>query len=766
MRTSSYLLKLVILTLMVGTFPVLTLGWYSYHFSSQSVLEQVEERNAQVLRQSQLRVEQTLKMIDYSTSQILSLPIVTKAISKHLGLEEIDTIKELYNILASIQTFELGIKDVYLFSLEQDWLISNSGMDEYNQPGLKDKLRSYSGIPQGSVWTSGNSAKFQGSEGMVELQHAVMSIKKWPINSPNPRGMISVVLSTQQLKQLINNDPRMGNSFILDEDDRIIAHANDSLIGTDLSAEHYMKVIRQQSDAVGVFNDKAEGSNASISFRKSTYNGWTYVSVVPTRAITHQATAIGWTSILVSAGVLIATVLVALIGSRRMYSPVRRIYRTLLDDKESKQKKDEFTVISDRIAGILSNQTRLQFELKGQQQQLVELLVRKMMLREAKAQEILERLRYYGYGYTEHWEVMRVLLFQIDRLNSDRFTEKDRDLLLFAIGNIASEIVPEENRLPPIVMQDSVVLLVGTKVQSEEAFKESVFEMATEVQESVKQYLQLQTSIGISRSFRIWGDAGGGYEEGENALRYRARLGEEVILFIEDVQPDKGREVIYPKELGDELYQAIKGLDTENAKKALSSLMEALSKQDYDHNDYQMSLVRLLMDLIRLLQDAGISLHLLKVGEGSLFEELLRMHTTREIEEWFGENLVYPGILLLEERRRAQFNTISQEVKRLIEEAFDTDLTLEKCSSRINYHPQYISRVFRQETGVNFADYLAQYRLEVSKRWLRETELTVTDIAEKLKYNNPANFIRYFRKMEGITPGQYRMDWKENVEFE
>ncbi|MNL85040.1 Transcriptional activator NphR [compost metagenome] len=57
---------------------------------------------------------------------------------------------------------------------------------------------------------------------------------------------------------------------------------------------------------------------------------------------------------------------------------------------------------------------------------------------------------------------------------------------------------------------------------------------------------------------------------------------------------------------------------------------------------------------------------------------------------------------------------------------------------------------------MNFADYLAQYRLEVAKRWLKETELTITDIAEKLKYNNPANFIRYFRKMEGMTPGQYR----------
>ncbi|WP_438444637.1 helix-turn-helix domain-containing protein [Gorillibacterium sp. sgz5001074] len=757
MRRSSYLLKLVILTLMVGTFPVLILGWYSYHYSSQSVLKQMEEGNAQVLRQSQLRVEQTLKMIDYSTSQVLSVPAVSKAIPLRLGTGETAVIQELYNILASIQTYELGIKDVYLFSLQQDWLITNGGMEEYSQPGLKEKLRSYASNLQGSFWTAAERAKLPGSEGMVELEHAVMSVKKWPINSANPRGMICVVVSASQLKQLIDSDPLPGGTtFILDGSNRVIAHSDDTKLGTDLSGTSYIQTIRARQDLSGVLKDKEGKEAVSISFRKSSYNGWTYVSVVPTQAITREATAIGWTSILVSIGVLAATVVVSLIGSRRMYSPVRRISRVLLDEKDAGQRKDEFVAIADRIEGILSDQTKLRFELEGQQKQLVELLERKLLLGEVKGKEIRERLHYYGFGHTEQWEKMRVMLLQIDRLETGRFSEKDRDLLLFAVSNIAAELVPEGGRLPPIVIQESVAVLIGTRAQSEEAFKEAVYGMAVKVQSSVKSYLELQTSIGISRPFSDWAEAGRGYEEGENALKYRARLGEEAVLFIEDVQPHQSKDIVYPKELSDELLEAINNLDTERARTALTVMMESLSKQDYDHNDYQLSLVRLLMELVRLLQDAGISLHTLEVGEGSLFEELLKLHTGREIEAWFGEHIVEPGIRLLEERRQAQFSSISQEVKRLIEEAFDTDLTLEKCSARINYHPQYISRVFRQETGINFADYLAQYRLEVAKKWLKETDLTITDIAEKLKYNNPANFIRYFRKMEGMTPGQFR----------
>lgn len=741
---------------MIGAFPVLILGWYSYHYSSQSVLQQVEERNSQVLRQSQLRVEQTLRMIDFSTTQLLGLPTVTSAIATKLDIDDMEIIHELYKNLSSIQTFELGIKDVYLYSLEQDWLITNSGLNAYSQPGLKEKLGTFSKISNGSMWISGNSASIQGAEGMVELNHAVINLKKWPINSNNPRGMIAVVMSAQQLSDLIDNDPNMGEVFILDEDGRVITHSDPSLLGVDLSEEPYIGSIREQEDTVGVFNGTSEENKVSISFRKSSYNGWTYVSVVPTQAVTLQATAIGRTSILISLGVLAATVLTALIGSRRMYSPVRNIYHSLLPDKEPKPKKDEFIAISDRIQGILSDQSKLKFELAGQQQQLADFLVRKMMLGEARSQGIQERLADYGYGYTEKWTAMRVLLLQIDQIDTSRFTEKDLDLLLFAISNIALEAVPEEDRLPPIVIRESVVMLIGTNTQSEEAFKESVYARATEVQAFVKRYLQLQTSIGISRTCEEWTSLGRGYEESENALKYRSRLGVEVILFLEDVQPAERKEIVYPKKLGEELSEAIKSLDRQRAAMTLSLMMNALADEEYDHQEYQMSLVRLLMDLIRLLQDAGISHHQLKTGGDSLFGELLGMHNPKDIEEWFSVTLVHPAIELLEERQKSQFTSISEEVKQLIAEAFDTDLTLEKCSARLNYHPQYISRVFRQETGVSFTDYLGQYRLAVAKKWLKDTDLTITEIAMKLKYNNPANFIRYFRKMEGITPGQYR----------
>ncbi|MBO9610453.1 MAG: helix-turn-helix transcriptional regulator [Paenibacillaceae bacterium] len=97
----------------------------------------------------------------------------------------------------------------------------------------------------------------------------------------------------------------------------------------------------------------------------------------------------------------------------------------------------------------------------------------------------------------------------------------------------------------------------------------------------------------------------------------------------------------------------------------------------------------------------------------------------------------------------------------MIESEAETNLTLETCAERLNYHPVYVSRVFRQEMGINFGEYLAKVRLGIAKLWLRETDMTIGDIAQKLHYSNAGNFIRAFKHTENVTPGKYREQSKQ-----
>lgn len=449
---------------------------------------------------------------------------MASAIGKRLTITDAELINDLYDNLLGIQTFELGIKDVFLYSLENDWLINNSGFNEYSHVKMKDLLREFATMQPGSKWVSMDlSERYDAESLVVSNNYTIMNVKKWPINSLKPQGMMAVLLSGKETNNLIDlEDDNMGQMYIVDEMNKLVAHRDRTLIGKDMSQEAFIRHIAESSEATGLFKSKVQDEDMSISYRKSAYNGWTYVSVLPISEMTKRAKSIAWTSLWVSVIALCTSVIIAVLGTRSVYRPVRSIYRSLADAKTSREAKDELGVISEGIQSLLSNQSRMQFQLEGQQEHMTELLVRKMLTGEAKSSEIQERLQYYGY--TLEWDKMRVLLFQIDDLAESRFDEKDRDLLLFAISNIVSELVPSQERLAPIVFQDAVLLIAGTQIGSEEAFKNKVFDMAVAIQEAVKGYLSVEASVGISRSFTHWMDAEQGYAECVVALKYRVQL--------------------------------------------------------------------------------------------------------------------------------------------------------------------------------------------------------------------------------------------------
>lgn len=63
-----------------------------------------------------------------------------------------------------------------------------------------------------------------------------------------------------------------------------------------------------------------------------------------------------------------------------------------------------------------------------------------------------------------------------------------------------------------------------------------------------------------------------------------------------------------------------------------------------------------------------------------------------------------------------------------------TDISLESCADYVRMNPFLLSKVFKETTGSNFIDYLTQIRLEKAKQLLRETDLKMNQVAERVGY--------------------------------
>ena len=82
--------------------------------------------------------------------------------------------------------------------------------------------------------------------------------------------------------------------------------------------------------------------------------------------------------------------------------------------------------------------------------------------------------------------------------------------------------------------------------------------------------------------------------------------------------------------------------------------------------------------------------------------------------------------------------------------------TLESAAVAVNLSAGYLSRLFRETTGITFVDYCSQQRMERAAHLLLCSDLRTYEISDEIGYDNPKNFTRAFRKYYGMSPRDYR----------
>lgn len=103
------------------------------------------------------------------------------------------------------------------------------------------------------------------------------------------------------------------------------------------------------------------------------------------------------------------------------------------------------------------------------------------------------------------------------------------------------------------------------------------------------------------------------------------------------------------------------------------------------------------------------------------------------------------------------FQAVAVGMRTYIEEHFDDpDLSLKHLSDRFGMNGKNVSQLFKDAFGENFVDVLLRLRIEKAKRLLTETDLGQQDIAQQVGYSNAITFGRMFKRVVGVTPGDYR----------
>ena len=166
------------------------------------------------------------------------------------------------------------------------------------------------------------------------------------------------------------------------------------------------------------------------------------------------------------------------------------------------------------------------------------------------------------------------------------------------------------------------------------------------------------------------------------------------------------------------------------------------------------------MSFLSVPADAGIPIYdLFPEGDEDLFLQFNQLYDSRSIKMFYESKVIVPVFNRMNQFRKSSDEMVMDKITDLVEKN-GGDLTLSECAEKVGCHPSYIWRVMKNTKDMTFTDYVAGQKLEMAKRMLVETDLSVAEIAERLSYSNAQNFIRLFKKHMDITPGQYRKQYK------
>lgn len=91
------------------------------------------------------------------------------------------------------------------------------------------------------------------------------------------------------------------------------------------------------------------------------------------------------------------------------------------------------------------------------------------------------------------------------------------------------------------------------------------------------------------------------------------------------------------------------------------------------------------------------------------------------------------------------------------------DLSLKLIAEEMDISYKYLSDVFKKETGKTFLEYVHDIRDKKAKELLATTEISITDIGEQVGYLSSNTFIKTFKKLNGITPGEFRKNYRGEI---
>lgn len=532
-----------------------------------------------------------------------------------------------------------------------------------------------------------------------------------------------------------------GYAFLFDDRGNVIASGSRS---DENQTRIYKNFVKNGTDTETI--KLQDGKKYVISCQKSKTTGWVCAIALPEKAYAVEllkgmnAVAIGIVCV-AALGILGAAVL-----SIALYRPLQRIMQENDIKKEGKDKINEYELLSDYFKKTKAKTRKLVEVIHSQNPYVTERVLDILLYGSISRETFEEEIEHLHIGFDGRY-FFSVVLEITEEINPVDYSHLARAVMDLVTASGDNPVLPFSAYCLEYPGKQQLAIVVNMHGMEQ---KEYIYDqLKEEIRACVAHSVCLVFGCGKAYD-TMWGIRKS-YQEAKVVSEHNRNSENRKISVIDDMQQINPVEIFdYPIEKQSLFLQQTKQGDYESAK---TSFLEI-----FDHAAFQKgssAIMQYIFDCItsEVVQAAKTSAcfsescnlsYILAYKDAAGFQKNI-LRATKEICETVNRN------------RQQSSRQLKEQVLHYIEDNyFDPELGLDMLGEHFGLTPVYLSRFISERTGMNIKDYISKIRIERAKEMLIDTKASVNEIVSKVGYYNASSFIRKFKHIVGVTPGEYR----------
>ena len=743
----SYLVVLILPLVMTSTI---------YFRSERIVKEQIIDSNQAVLKQMKKTIDNRLDEIEKLSSQIFLDQNTQLLMYTHGTLNEARRLKmvTLLNSYSSYKNITPFIDDFMVYFYNLDYLMTSSKACDprfYFNYFIQSN-QNY------EVWKQENFLSFHRSGLAV---HTVLDFKSgdsmlcfWT-SLPGaagdiPLGNICVMVRKESFEELLSGMEEIsgGMAFVLDGSGNVVLSSP--------AAETESLPDLSQCSGNGEIVFSMGGQDYVFAYTDSAESGLKYVTAFPEDVLQAKLEYMRRFSKLVIYICAAVTLMLILVLTYFNYRPIRNIARQFDDDAEAAE-MSAYQYIDHSVQQITRKNRQFQQTLEKHRPLFQASFLRKLIKGDVTdPAEIARTLESYGIPFTEEAD-FAVLLIHIEE--SSQFmrdsSEKERDSVRFILQNIGEELAGTAGVGCMIEMEENFCLILNLRAAAQGEAKKAAFTVAEAIKREVEHHFGIVMTIAVGGSFGGFRGIWQSYLEACRALDYRLIRGIGAVICADDLK-QVFSDYYYPTEVEGHLMNFVRSGDYAQAE----SLLNRLFDENFKTRTLSPSIGKcfffdMISTAVKLLDSMSIESESV-FPDSNPVENLLKCETVGEMQR----KLLEIFRLLCESvnnNKKSHNHQLKKEILQYIQKNYTNEnLSQTMIANHFDISSNYLSNFFHEQTGEKMSAYIARQRVEHAKVLLRETDGNMNTIAAAVGFGSDLTLLRVFKKLEGLTPGQYR----------